>query len=103
MTIIKKIEFIIDHIDPLGQGVFKKGDDIFFIPKTLPNESGSAFVLKKKKGVHFAELDELTQVSEARIESECSHFNNCPGCHFFHCDYNSQLFSVRRSVPFNAT
>lgn len=91
MTIIKKIEFIIDHIDPLGQGVFKEGDNIFFIPKTLPNESGSARVLKKKKGVHFAELETLTQESDKRITSECEHFQNCPGCHFFHCDYQTEL------------
>ncbi len=47
------ISFLIDHIDPLGQGVFKKDDQIFFIPKTLPGEEGEAEILKSKKNLHF--------------------------------------------------
>ena len=91
MTIIKKIEFIIDHIDPLGQGVYKKGDDIFFIPKTLPEESGSAIIQKRRKGVHFAKVESIAQTSNKRITPECEHFSNCQGCHFLHCDYESEL------------
>lgn len=91
MTIIKNIQFIIDHIDPLGQGVYKEGDDIFFIPKTLPNETGTAQILKRKKGVHFAKVEKLDNPSQSRIKSECSHFNQCPGCHYLHCDYKDEL------------
>ena len=91
MTIIKNIEFIIDHIDPLGQGVFKKGDDIFFIPKTLPNESATAQVLKRKKGVHFAKLSTLDNHSPNRIKPKCEHFDSCQGCHFLHTDYGSEI------------
>jgi 23S rRNA (uracil1939-C5)-methyltransferase len=91
MTVNKNIEFIIDHIDPLGQGVFKKGDDIFFIPKTLPNESGTAEVLKRKKGVHFAKVNSLANESDKRIKPECVHFDSCQGCHFLHCDYQTEI------------
>jgi 23S rRNA (uracil1939-C5)-methyltransferase len=91
MTVINKIEFIIDHIDPLGQGVFKQDDKIYFIPKTLPGESGTALILKKKKGVHFCEVETLIQKSPKRIENLCPHFNTCNGCHFLHTDYVSEL------------
>jgi 23S rRNA (uracil1939-C5)-methyltransferase len=91
MTIINKIEFLIDHIDPLGQGVFKQDEKIYFIPKTLPGESGIAKVLKKKKGVHFCELETLYQKSPKRIESLCHHFSVCNGCHFLHTDYATEL------------
>ena len=91
MTANKKIDFIIDHIDPLGQGVFKKGDDIFFIPKTLPEESGTAEVLKRKKGVHFAKALTVEKESAKRIKPECVHFDSCQGCHFLHCDYSSEI------------
>ena len=49
-------KFLIDHIDPLGQGVFKQNDQIYFIPKTLPGETGQFEVLKSKKGVRTSKL-----------------------------------------------
>ncbi len=91
MTSINKIEFLIDHIDPLGQGVFKKDDQIYFIPKTLPGETGSASVLRSTKGVNFARLEHLGSEAENRVTSDCPHFENCPGCHFLHCDYKSEV------------
>ena len=79
-----KIQFIIDHIDPLGQGVFKQDEKVYFIPKTLPNETGTAEILKKKKGVHFAKLESLNQKSELRTQANCQHYDLCAGCHFQH-------------------
>ncbi len=85
------IEFEIDHIDPLGQGVSKKGGNISFIAGTLPGETGTALVYKRAKGVQFARLQELTKTAANRIEPECPHFNQCPGCQFLHTDYPSEL------------
>ena len=92
MTIINEIEFIIDHIDPLGQGVFKKDDKIYFIPKTLPGESGTAQILKRKKGVHFCKKVSIDSISEKRVKPSCSHFQDCNGCHFLHTDYDTELY-----------
>lgn len=94
MTIInkiEKIEFIIDHIDPLGQGVYKQEENIFFIPKTLPGESGIAKILKRKKGVYFCKVIELYTKSTQRVESTCPHYNVCNGCHFLHTSYEDEL------------
>lgn len=87
----REINFLIDHIDPLGQGVYKEGEDIFFIPNTLPNETGSAKVLKKKKNIHFCSLIKLDSKSQDRIEPECEHFNQCSGCHFLHTNYENEI------------
>lgn len=87
----KNISFLIDHIDPLGQGVFKKEEDVFFIPKTLPGESGLANIHKSKKGVHFASIQSLENTSSKRINPECIHYNQCQGCHYLHCNYESEL------------
>jgi 23S rRNA (uracil1939-C5)-methyltransferase len=81
------IKFLIDHIDPLGQGVFKKDEDIFFVPKTLPGEEGFLEIIKKTKGVHFCRVIKLTKKSSLRKKSSCSHFYNCNGCNFLHTDY----------------
>lgn len=86
-----QISFLIDHIDPLGQGVFKKDADIYFIPKTLPGEEGVAKILKSKKNIHFCEVVEINVESNTRINPECPHFNQCPGCHFLHTDYKSEI------------
>lgn len=87
----KVINFKIEHIDPLGQGVSKKDGKITFIAGTLPGETGTATVFKRAKGVQFAQLNELDNVAQNRIEPVCPHFKQCPGCQFLHTDYASEL------------
>lgn len=95
-----KIDFVVDHIDPLGQGVSKLGDRITFIPKTLPDEKGQASITKESKGVRFASINspnDLTVKSPNRIISRCPHFDICPGCHFLHTDYDNELLSKKNA------
>jgi 23S rRNA (uracil1939-C5)-methyltransferase len=90
-----KIDFNIDHIDPLGQGVSKNDGRVTFIKKTLPGESGDATLLVAKKGVQFAKLNNLSTKSQDRITPECSHFNACNGCDFLHTNYqNEKIFKL---------
>lgn len=92
-----KIDFCIEHIDPLGQGVDKSTDPdpksrkITFIKKTLPGESGIAEIISEKKGVRFAKLFELKESSSERITPECPHFNHCNGCDYQHTNYQREL------------
>jgi len=88
-----KINFKIDHIDPLGQGVSKE-NNIAFIEKTLPGETGTAEVYRKAKGVIFGRLlspDKLEIKSESRIIPECLHYNECRACQYIHTDYKSEI------------
>lgn len=85
------VEFEIEHMDPLGQGVSKKGDVITFIAGSLPGETGTAMVYKRAKGVQFARLQQLDQTADNRVEPECPHFSRCPGCQYLHTDYPSEL------------
>lgn len=87
----KIIEFLIDNIDPLGQGVSKINNQIVFIPKTLPGERGTAKVLRKKGKVLFAQVETIIHPSPDRIESECPHFNECGGCSFLHTTYSTEI------------
>lgn len=86
-----KIDFRIEHIDPIGQGVSKEEGSVTFVKKTLPNETGHAFVYSKKKGVQFARLMEITNPSPERIIPECVHFNQCNGCDYQHTTYEKEL------------
>ncbi len=90
-NIESKINFEIDNIDPLGQGVSKIDQKIVFIKKTLPGESGTATVFQKKKSVFFAKLDEITKASKERIKPECAHFSECNGCSFLHTNYENEI------------
>lgn len=85
------IEFAVDHIDPLGQGVSKKDGSVTFVAGTLPGETGTAIVYKRAKGVQFARLQQLDQSAGNRVEPDCPHFNQCPGCQYLHTDYSSEL------------
>lgn len=98
---MKKVEFTIDHIDPLGQGISKTDDQVCFIEKALPGESGSITPIKsKKKGrLIFSRAlpGELTKQSPSRIEPVCKHFFECSGCHYLHTDYNTES-SIKHDV-----
>jgi 23S rRNA (uracil1939-C5)-methyltransferase len=85
------IEFEIDHIDPLGQGVSKRDGAVTFVAGTLPGETGVATVYKRAKGVQFARLQTLHKTADNRIEPACPHSDQCPGCQFLHTDYASEL------------
>jgi 23S rRNA (uracil1939-C5)-methyltransferase len=87
----RTIEFEIDHIDPLGQGVSKRDGTITFVAGTLPGETGVATVYKRAKGVQFARLETLHNTAVNRVEPACPHFDRCPGCQFLHTDYASEL------------
>jgi 23S rRNA (uracil1939-C5)-methyltransferase len=97
-TPTREVEFEIDHVDPLGQGVSKQGGKVTFIAGTLPGERGVATVYKQAKGVQFARLLRLDEPAKNRIEPECPHFERCPGCQFLHTTYTSELDFKRAAL-----
>jgi 23S rRNA (uracil1939-C5)-methyltransferase len=94
----RKVNFEIDNIDPLGQGVSKKDGTITFVAGTLPGESGVATVYKRSKGVQFARLQTLQQTADNRVEPDCPHFDQCPGCQYLHTDYTSELIYKKATL-----
>lgn len=98
ITSATPLTFFIESMDALGQGVDKSNELITFIPKTLPEEAGTARVVKKRKGVQFAQLINLETTAENRIQPECIHFNECPGCDYLHTDYQSELIYKKAAL-----
>lgn len=93
----EKFTFLIEHLDPLAQGVDKTSDKITFIPKTLPDEVGIAEVKSSAKGVRFAKLIELSKKSQIRIKPECPHFDSCSGCDYLHTNYENEIIFKEQS------
>ncbi|WP_036860886.1 class I SAM-dependent RNA methyltransferase [Porticoccus hydrocarbonoclasticus] len=94
----RPIEFLIESIDPMGQGVAKIDSKPCFIAKTLPGEQGSATITRASKGVLFARMSNLSSTAENRITPACEHFEQCSGCHFLHTDYESELTYKRNAL-----
>ncbi|MCO4794640.1 MAG: class I SAM-dependent RNA methyltransferase [Bacteriovoracaceae bacterium] len=94
----KKVNFKIEHMDPLGQGVSKTGEKVTFIPKTLPGEEGITEIVKESKGVRFGRALKIEKLSESRIESVCPHFDKCGGCHYLHTDYETEISFKKSSL-----
>ncbi|MEA1910643.1 MAG: hypothetical protein U9N32_03080 [Spirochaetota bacterium] len=97
---MENINFKIEHIDPLGQGVSKE-NNIAFIEKTLPGETGTAEVYRKAKGVIFGRLinpDKLEIKSPDRIKPECPHFSECRGCQYLHTEYKNEILFKTESL-----
>lgn len=87
----KLISYKIDHLDPMGQGVYKEGEEIYFIRKSLPKESGTAVILKRSKKVYFAHIENIDTPSNDRITPPCPHFETCPSCHYLHTPYEREI------------
>ena len=98
---MKQIDFKIEHIDILGQGVSKIGDKITFLPKTLPDEQGICQITKEVKGVAFAQLLSIEDIkiqSQDRITPICPHFYQCGGCDFLHTNYKNEITFKRSNL-----
>ncbi len=99
----KQTPFEIQRVDNLGQGVSfdPENNKVNFIPKTLPGEKGIAQILGKKgKKVQFAQLLELTQASQDRIEAQCPHYDKCSACTFLHTHYQKESELKKASYSF---
>lgn len=90
----QKIDFSVQSLDPLAQGVSRDDEGICFVAKTLPGEKGQARVMKKRSGVRFARLENLDAISERsedRVDADCPHYADCPGCHYLHTSYENEI------------
>ena len=94
MTKKTKVEFEVEHLDPMAQGVFKKEEDIYFISGTLPGEKGVAEIDRQKKNINFGHLESselIIEPSSKRTAPDCPHFFSCNGCHYLHTSYEEEL------------
>ncbi len=94
----RMVPFKILRMDSLGQGVSKETDKITFIGKTLPGDAGDARIVAERKGVSFAKLESLKEVSPMRVKPVCPHFDVCPSCHYLHTPYENELAFKKESL-----
>lgn len=74
-----------------GKGVGRIDNFVVFVEKAIPGDIVNAKIIKKKKDYAEAEIHQLIQPSQKRVETFCKHFGQCGGCKWQHVDYAYQL------------
>ena len=81
----------IEKLVPGGSGLGYMDKGVVFVPITAPGDIVSLREVRKRRGVHFAELDKLIESSAQRRDPPCPWFGRCGGCQWMHMDYGSQI------------
>ena len=85
------IELQITDLGSEGEGIGKIDGFPFFVKGALPGDTIRASVMKAKKNMAFARLQEILTPSPDRIEAPCPVFGRCGGCQLMHLYYPAQL------------
>lgn len=92
------IELNITSLTSDGDGVGRAGELVFFVPNTAVGDVIRARVLKVKKNVGFARVEEVLTPSPDRIEPDCPVSRSCGGCVYRHISYEAELSAKRQKV-----
>lgn len=92
------IELNITSLTSDGDGVGRAGEMVFFVPNTAVGDTIRAKVLKVKKNVGFARVEEIITPSPDRIEADCPVSFSCGGCVYRHISYEAECRAKRQKV-----
>ncbi|MBZ0293424.1 MAG: TRAM domain-containing protein [Anaerolineae bacterium] len=76
-----------------GSALGRHGQQIIFVPYTIPGERVEARIVNSRGRVAFADGVRLLDASVDRVFPVCKHFgpHKCGRCHWQHIDYSAQL------------
>lgn len=74
-----------------GKGVGRADGLVVFVPYTIPGETVSVEITRKKKNYAEARLLSVETASPDRVRPECPYFGRCGGCSYQHIAYPAQL------------
>jgi 23S rRNA (uracil1939-C5)-methyltransferase len=74
-----------------GKGVGRSDGLVVFVPYTLPGETVTVEITRKKKNYAEARLVSVDVPSPDRVEPSCPYFGRCGGCAYQHIAYPAQL------------
>jgi 23S rRNA (uracil1939-C5)-methyltransferase/tRNA (uracil-5-)-methyltransferase len=87
----EELELRIEDLTNLGQGVGRVDNWVVFVPFALPGERVRARIWRNKKSYSDADLVEILEPSDERVEPVCPLFGRCGGCQYQHYVYSGQL------------
>lgn len=92
------IELNITSLTSDGDGVGRAGEMVFFVPNTAVGDTIRAKVLKVKKNVVFARVEEIVTSSPDRIDPDCPVSFSCGGCVYRHISYEAECRAKLQKV-----
>ncbi|MCO4805030.1 MAG: 23S rRNA (uracil(1939)-C(5))-methyltransferase RlmD [Flavobacteriales bacterium] len=89
----RKIETDIEIVDIGAKGaVIGKKDGIAYLCQdAVPGDVVTLEIRRKKKGMPFGRVQEITTLSPLRVDPVCAHFDHCGGCNWQNLGYQDQL------------
>ena len=85
------LQLTIHDLTSEGQGVARRGRDVYFVPGALPEETVTARMDGRRKKVWMTRLVAIEQASSDRVEPQCPHYQRCGGCDLQHLAYPAQV------------
>ncbi len=87
----EELELVIEDLTNLGQGVGRVDGWVVFVPFALPGERVRARVWRNKKNYSDADLVDVLEACDERVQPVCKLFGRCGGCQYQHYVYSAQL------------
>lgn len=69
-----------------------------FVPFSTPGDVVRAVVKTRHKRHLEAEIENILEPSQLRVDPVCRHFTDCGGCHFQHFDYATELAQKKEMI-----
>jgi len=92
------IDVKIERLDLNGCGVTRLKNKPVFIEKTLPEEWVKVKVFEQKSKYSRANIIDIIQASENRVEPTCRHYHLCGGCDLQHLTFSEHLVFKKQKV-----
>ena len=84
-------EGFVERLDFPNKGIVRSGDEIAVVKNTIPEQTVSFLVNKKRKGKVEGRLVTVLEKAPYEVESTCPHFGECGGCSYQNMPYQKQL------------
>lgn len=87
----KEAELLIESLTNSGDGLGRLDERVVFVPYTMQGDRAKIKITQRKKTYALAEVVELIEPSNLRVEPKCAYFKVCGGCDWQHIPYELQL------------
>ncbi len=85
------LDVTVEKIVPNGYGLAFAENLTVFVPLSVAGDRLRVRIYQTKNKIAFAEIVEILEPSDLRIEPPCEYFGRCGGCDFQQMNYENQL------------
>ena len=86
-----EVELLVTELGEDGLGHSELNERPVWVRNALPGETVKARILKRRRGIRFADGEWLADAHPDRQPSACEYFPRCGGCSLHHLSYAAQL------------